>query len=85
MMSEAEIAGQLIEALGFAIEDKTGLKVGLVSISVDMLETGDVAYVDARIERQTRTLVFAVAEAFSAGDQRLASATSVHKIVSASA
>jgi hypothetical protein len=52
-------------------------------VSVNMILGGDLAYIDARIERKTRTLVFAHAEAFGPGETRLASATSVHKIVSA--
>lgn len=84
-MNDASITGLLIEALGSAIETKTGAKVALVSVAVDMVQEGELAYVDARIERQTRTLVFAMAEARDAQDQRLASATSVHKIVDAAA
>ncbi len=84
-MSASDIAARVVDALDQAAAHETGAPVTLVSVAVEMLAIGDVAHVDARIERKTRTLVFAMAEAFGAGETRLASATSVHKIGTAKA
>jgi hypothetical protein len=75
-MSEGAIAARLIEAL----VAEAGAQAKLVSVSVEMLGAGEAARVEARIERRTRTLVFAQADAFDEGGARIASATSIHRV-----
>lgn len=79
-MSAADIAAHIVDALEQAVAQEAGAPATLVSVSVNLIASGEVAYIDARIERKTRTLLFAQAEAFGPGETHLASATSVHKI-----
>jgi hypothetical protein len=82
-MSAADISAHIVDALEQVVAQETGAATELVSVSVNMIAGGEIAYIDARIERKTRTLAFAQAEAFGPGETHLASATSVHKIRSA--
>jgi len=56
-------------------------KTGLASVMIEVLAPGDIAHIDGRIERQTRTLIFASADARDAQGARIASASSVHRIL----
>jgi hypothetical protein len=78
-VSEAEIASRLIAALTQHVAEKVGAESRLVTASFDVLARGDAARVDARVERKTRTLVFAAADAFSADGAHIAAASSVHR------
>jgi hypothetical protein len=75
-MKDAEIAARLIEALSAA----AGAGASLVSVEITMLTPGVVARVEARVARKTKTLAFLSAEGFSAAGERIATATSVHKL-----
>lgn len=79
-MSEAEIASRLIAALTERVAEEVGAEARLVTASFDILAQGEPARVDARVERKTRTLVFAAADAFSAEGAHIAAASSVHSI-----
>jgi|CXWL01.1.fsa_nt_gi hypothetical protein len=74
-MSEADVAGQIVAALGAAAEGAP-----LVSVEITWLGTAPLARVDAKIVRKTRTLLFASADALAADGARLASASSVHRV-----
>jgi hypothetical protein len=82
-VSEAEIAARLVAALTQHVAEAVGPEARLVTASFDLLAPGEAARVDARIERKTRTLVFAAADAFSAEGAHLAAASSVHRAPSA--
>lgn len=80
-MSDAEIAARLIEALN----DAAGADAALVSVEITMLAAGEVARVEAHATRKTRTLAFLSAECWNVGGERVATATSVHRISSGEA
>ncbi len=75
-MTDAEIAARLIEAL----TREAGVGASLVSVSLEMIATSDVADVSVRVERKTRTLLFLSADATGVDGALIAEATSVHKL-----
>lgn len=75
-MSDAAIAARLIEALNAA----AGAGGALVSVEITMLAHGDGVRVETRVVRKTRTLVFMGAECLGDAGERIATATSVHKV-----
>jgi hypothetical protein len=80
-MSEADIAARLVDDLAaFAV--KTAAHAALASVAIDVLSAGDIALVEVRVERQTRTLLFLSADARDTAGARIASASSVHKLLS---
>lgn len=79
-MSDADIAARLVDELS-RVAAGAAPKAGLVSVAIDILAPGDVARIDPRIDRQTRTLLFLSADARDAAGARVASASSVHKIL----
>ena len=82
-MSDADIAGQIVIALERAAAQAAARATELVSVNVEMLARAPVASVKAEVSRKTRSLVFVGADAFAADGERIASATSVHKIPNA--
>lgn len=75
-MSETEVSARLLDAMA-------GVAAGaaLVSVTIDVLQRGAIARVDAMTVRKTRTLVFMSAEATGAAGERLASASAVYKVL----
>jgi hypothetical protein len=76
---EAASAAALIEAIAAAAREAAG-ETRLVSFAFEPQSAAAPARVEARIERKTRTLVFASAEAFDADGLRIATASAVHHI-----
>lgn len=79
-MNEADIAARLTEALVAHVAQKAGANASLVSVTMEVLAPGVIASIEARIERRTRTLAFAAAEARDENGVRIASASSVHAL-----
>ena len=78
-MNNSAIAARLIEAL-----EAAALEAGvsaLVSVEITMLARGEVTRVETQLARKAKTLAFMNAECFSAADERIASAASVHKVI----
>lgn len=73
-MSEAASAAEIVRALGEAAS------APLISVEITWLTSGDVARVETRVVRKTRTLVFMSADGFSADGARVVSASSVHRV-----
>jgi hypothetical protein len=83
-VSESAIAAALVEAIAAAAREQAGADTVLASFSLEILAPGAPARAAARIERKTRTLVFASADAFDAEGARIAAASAVHRIFSLS-
>ena len=80
-MSDAEIAARLIDALEAAAEREAASKTALVSVTVDMVARAAAGAIETTLVRKTRTLVFMSAELVGEGDARIATASSVHKVL----
>lgn len=80
-MTDSAIAARLIDALEAAADREAGAKTALVSVTVDMLARADTGTTETKLVRKTRTLVFMSAEFVSDSGQRIATASSVHKVV----
>lgn len=78
-MSKEDVAARLISELN-ALAPKEAAGADLVSVELNFLGAGEIARIDVRTERRTRTLAFLVADAFDQTGARVASASSVHKI-----
>ncbi len=75
-MSDADIAAQLTEAL----TTHAGAGADLVSINLTISARAEIADVDLRTDRTTRTLMFLSAEARDRDGAIVASASSVHRV-----
>ena len=80
-MSDADIAAQLVNALTRAADEAAAAATELVSVNVEFLSRAPIASVKTEVSRKTRSLAFMSADAFAADGKRVASATSVHKIL----
>ncbi len=81
-MTDSAIAARLINALEAAANREAGQKTALVSVTIDMIKAADAGAVDVSLTRRTATLVFMAAEFKTDGGERIAAASSVHKIAS---
>jgi len=81
-MTDSAIAARLINALEAAADREAGAKTALVSATIDMLARADAGRIDTHLERKTRTLVFMSAEFRTDSGDRIATASSVHKVAS---
>jgi hypothetical protein len=82
-MTDSAIAARLINALESAADREAGAKTALVSVTLDMLARADAGAIEATLVRKTRTLVFMSAEFKSDSGERIAAASSVHKVLGA--
>lgn len=80
-MTTADIAAALTTALDKAAAQAAGAPCALVSMSWELLAAPASGAVETRIERRTRTLVFANAAFVDAAGARIASASSVHRVI----
>ncbi|GAN00421.1 hypothetical protein U91I_04087 [alpha proteobacterium U9-1i] len=79
-MSEAAAASEIVSALARAARVAAEAAAPLVSIEIAWLAAGDVARVETRVVRKTRTLLFMGADAFGADGAHVASGSSVHRV-----
>ena len=80
-MTDAEIAASLISALESAADREAGAKTALVSVAIDMLARADAGRIETSVVRKTRTLVFMSAQFVRESGGKIATASSVHKVV----
>jgi hypothetical protein len=80
-VTDSAIAARLINALEAAADREAGAKTALVSVSIEMLSRADAGSVDTHVQRKTRTLVFLSADFTTDAGARVASASSVHKVL----
>jgi hypothetical protein len=81
-MTDSAIAARLINALEQSADREAAAKTALVSATIDMLARADAGTIETRLVRKTRTLVFMSAEFVSDAGERIAMASSVHKLAS---
>ncbi len=81
-MTDSAIAARIVNALEAAADREAGQKTALVSVTIDMLKSADAGAIDARLTRKTRSLVFMAAEFRTDAGERIATASSVHKLQS---
>ncbi|ANP45299.1 hypothetical protein [Candidatus Viadribacter manganicus] len=79
-MSASEITARLVDALTNAATQEAGGATALVSVTVDVLGGGEAGSARATLVRKTRTLVFMSAELRTSAGERIATASSVHKL-----
>lgn len=78
-MSDAELSARLLEAMaGAAAQDA---QTALVSVTIEVLDQGELAHVEAKIVRKTRTLVFMSADAAASDGTKIAAASAVYKVL----
>jgi hypothetical protein len=80
-MTDSAIAARIINALEITANREAGAKTGLVSVSIEMLAPADTGAVEVSTERKTRTLLFLRADFRTDSGTRVASASSIHKIL----
>jgi hypothetical protein len=79
-VTESAIAARLVNALEAAADREAGGQTALVSVTIEMLAPADAGAIEVSITRKTRTLVFMNAEFRTDAGDRIATASSVHKI-----
>lgn len=80
-MSEANIAARLVDALVTTATREAGGAIALVSVTIDVVGDGEASSVEATLVRKTRTLLFMSAELRTEAGERVATASSVHKVL----
>jgi hypothetical protein len=80
-VTDTAIAARIINALEAAADREAQAKTALVSVTIDMLAAADAGTVEPRLTRKTRTLVFMSAEFATDAGAKVATASSVHKVV----
>ena len=83
-MTDSAIAVRIVNALEAAADRESGAKTALVSVTIEMLARADAGAVEVSITRKTRTLIFLRADFKTDSGLLIASASSVHKLQSAS-
>jgi hypothetical protein len=81
-MTDSAIAVRLINALEATADREAGAKTALVSVTVDMLSRADAGAIEVKLTRKTRTLIFLNADFITGAGARIATASSVHKVLS---
>jgi hypothetical protein len=81
-MTDSAIAVRIINALESTADREAGAKTALVSVTIDMLARADAGNIAVSVARTTRTLVFLRADFTTDAGARIASASSVHKVLS---
>jgi len=82
-MTDSAIAARIVNALEAAADREAGAQTALVSVNIDMLARADAGAIETALVRKTRTLVFMNAEFKTDAGERIANATSVHKVLGA--
>ena len=78
-MSDAELSARLLDAM--AVAAAKDAQTALVSLTMEVLDQGDLAHVEAKVVRKTRTLVFMSADAQTSDGKKLAAASAVYKVL----
>lgn len=78
-MTDAELSARLLDAMAEAAAQNA--QTALVSVTMEVLNQGDLAHVEAKIVRKTRTLVFMSADAQTSDGKKLAAASAVYKVL----
>jgi len=78
-MSDAELSARLLDAMASAAAQDA--RTALVSLTLEVLDQGELARVDATVVRRTRTLVFMSADAQTSDGKKLAAASAVYKVL----
>ena len=78
-MSDAELSARLLDAM--AVAAAKDAQTALVSLTMEVLNQGDLAHVEAKVVRKTRTLVFMSADAHTSDGKKLAAASAVYKVL----
>ena len=81
-MTDAEIAAQLLDALQAAADREADQETALVSFTLEMLQRPKPGRIATNVTRKTRTLAFMSAEFVDEAGVRIATASSVHKVLS---
>ncbi len=81
-MTNSTTAARLVDALEAGADRESGGATVLISVTIDMLAHESIGAVEASLVRKTRTLVFMSAEFRSNAGERIATASSVHKVLS---
>ena len=79
-MTDSAIAARMLNALEAAADREAGQKTALVSVTIDMLKRADAGSVNVSVTRKTKSLVFMGAEFVTDAGERIATASSVHKL-----
>jgi hypothetical protein len=80
-MTDSAIAARIVNALEAAADREAGAQTALVSVNIDMLARADAGAIETTLVRKTRTLIFMTAEFKTDAGERIANATSVHKVL----
>lgn len=79
-MSESDIAARMVDALVTTATREAGGAIALVSVTIDVVGSGEAGSIEATLVRKTRTLLFMSAELRTEAGERVATASSVHKV-----
>ena len=79
-MTDSAIAARMLNALEAVADREAGQKTALVSVTIDMLKRADAGSVNVSVTRKTKSLVFMGAEFVTDAGERIATASSVHKL-----
>jgi acyl-coenzyme A thioesterase PaaI-like protein len=79
-MTDSAIAARIVNALEAGADREAGGQTALISVTIDMLARADAGAIEAKLVRKTRTLVFMSAEFRTDSGERIATASSVHKV-----
>jgi len=79
-MTDSAIAARIVNALEAAADREAGAQTALVSVAIDMLARANAGTIETSLVRKTRTLVFMSAEFRTDAGERIATASSVHKV-----
>lgn len=82
-MTDSAIAARIVNALEAAADREAGAQTALVSVTIDVLARADAGSIEAKLVRKTRTLVFMSAEFRTDAGERIVTASSVHKVITA--
>ena len=81
-MTDSAIAVRIVNALESAADREAGAKTALVSVTIEMLARADAGSIEVSLTRKTRTLIFLRADFKAESGALIASASSVHKLLS---
>lgn len=79
-MTDSAIAARIVNALEAAADREAAARTALVSVNIEMLARADAGAIETSLVRKTRTLVFMSAEFRTDSGERIAAASSVHKV-----
>jgi hypothetical protein len=82
-MTDSAIAARIVNALEAAADREAAAQTALVSVNIDMLARADAGAIETALVRKTRTLVVMSAEFRTDAGERIAAASSVHKVIGA--